>query len=299
MDFHYVSFGLRIVSSIPLPAPEMAFGPESDVTIDVGAVPEHLADVRFKGVRFQAADGELLLKVDGIAVYHIRKGSRITIAPEKGAKADDILVFLMGSAMGALLHQRAMLVLHAGAVQVDGGSALFSGVSGVGKSTLTACFHKKGYPFLADDLSAVSTGNGRPSVMAGFPQLKLWSDTLKKLEIDPRCLTSVRWGNCLEKYVMPVAFQQTRAVPVKDIFVIQPANRDTIDIIPLKGSDKINSLVDNTFRMNFLKGLGGKSSHFHHCVVLGNTARVFKVLRPNGGFLLSELADAVEEKILS
>jgi hypothetical protein len=299
MNQHYRIFGIQIGSSLPLPAPLITPEAPSEVTIGFGETPEHLENPQFKGGRFQAGSGEFLLKVDNVARYHVRDGNRITITPDTNAHEDDILIFLMGSAMGALLHQRNILVLHAGAVRAKGGSVLFSGVSGAGKSTLTACFHQKGYPFLADDLCAISTENGVPAVMTGFPRLKLWADALAKLEQDRSALKSVRWGDRLEKYFMPVETDNTSTVPVKDVFILHTSNTKGLSITELKGSEKVNALVDNTYRLNFLKGLDGKTGHFHQCVRLGSTVRVHKVVRPSHGFLLNELAEAVEGTIRS
>ena len=299
MNQHYRIFGIQIGSALPLPAPTITPESPDDVRIVFGKTPESIENPLFKGVRAQARTGEFLLTVDNVARYHVRDGNRITITPDTNAHEDDILIFLMGSAMGALLHQRDILVLHAGAVAVNGRSVLFSGISGTGKSTLTACFHQKGHPFLADDLCAISTENGVPAVMTGFPRLKLWADALEKLEQDRQSLQSVRWGDRLEKYFMPVETDNTPTVPVTDVFILHTTNTETLSITELKGSEKINALVDNTYRLNFLKGFDGKTRHFHQCVRLGSEVRVHKVVRPSGGFLLDELADAVEETLRS
>src|SRR5487761_2719476 len=96
----YRIFGLNISSSLPLPSLAVP-DPQphaADVVIDYGTTPETLADPRIKGVRYQAAPGEFLLRVDNVARYYVQDGSRITIMPESGASEDDILIFLMGSA---------------------------------------------------------------------------------------------------------------------------------------------------------------------------------------------------------
>lgn len=302
MDQTYRIFGLTIASALPLPSPGVMSVPGNmmpDVSIDYGQTPECLENPRFKGVRFQAGPNEFLLRVDGVARYYVRNGSHITIMPEQGAHEDDILIFLMGSVMGALLHQRNILVLHAGAIAVNGESVIFSGISGVGKSTLTAGLHRRGYPFLADDLCAVNAVNGHPSVISGFSRLKLWADTLKKLETDTNNLKAVRWGGRLEKYFMPVETIHGEPVPIKAVFVLQTTNTGSLDIIEQRGSEKVNLLVDNTFRMNYLRGLGGKKDHFQQCAAMGAKVRIFKTVRPTGGFLLDELMDAVESRVHS
>jgi hypothetical protein len=299
----YRIFGLNIASVIPLPAtPVLHLQPDAipDVVIVYGSVPETLTNPPFKGVRFQAGNGELLLRVDGVARYFVQNGCRITILPEAGAHEDDILVFLMGSAMGALLHQRNILVLHAAAIVVNGQSVIFSGRSGIGKSTLAAGFHQRGYPFLSDDICAITTDNGCPVVMPGFPRLKLWADALKKMETDKDQLKNVRWGKDLEKYFLPVdgGFQGI-PVPIQSVFVLETTNTEKMDITPLTGGEKIDPLIDNTYRLCFLEGLGGKKDHFQQCAAVAVKAAVYRTIRPKKGFLLDELMDMVEARVLS
>jgi hypothetical protein len=298
----YHLFGLNIVSVIPLPAtPVFQLQPDAipDLVIAYGNVPETLTNPPFKGVRFQAGNGEFLLRVDGVARYFVQNGCRITIWPEAGAHEDDILVFLMGSAIGALLHQRNTLVLHAGAIVVNGQSVIFSGRSGIGKSTLVAGFHQRGYPFLADDICAITTDNGCPAVRPGFPRLKLWADCLKQLNTDTDQLKSVRWGKDMKKYFLPVEDIPDTPIPLQSVFVLETTNTEKTDITPLKGGEKIDPLIDNTYRLRFLEGLGGKKDHFEQCAAVAAKAAVYRTIRPKKGFLLDELMDIVEARFLS
>ena len=62
--------------------------------------------------------------------------------------------------MGAALHQRGILPLHANAVEIDHRAVAFMGASGAGKSTLAAWFHDQGYPILADDVCVIRADDG-------------------------------------------------------------------------------------------------------------------------------------------
>jgi len=299
MNKMYHIFGLNIESAIPLPAITISnASAESapDVLIEYGEIPAALAHPQSKGLRFQAAPGEFLLRVDGVAGYYVQEGRRITIQPESGTQEESILIFLMGSAMGALLHQRKILVLHAGAIAVNGQGVIFSGRSGVGKSTLAAGFHKRGYPFLADDVCAIAVTNGKPAVIPGFPRLKLWADVLKKLNTDKNQLQSVRWVQGMEKYFLPVVPGHDQPVVLKSVFILRSSNTKNIDIETLQKSDKIDPLIHNTYRLRFLEGLGGKIDHFRQCSVVAAQTSVHRVVRPQTGFLLKELMDKLEEK---
>ncbi len=291
----YRVFGLNISSELPLPSLDMPhLQPDAaDVVIACGEIPDALAVPLIKGVRFQAAPGEFLLQVDKVARYYVQNGSRITIMPEAGAGEDDILVFLMGSAMGALLHQRNILVLHGSAIKVNSQSIAFCGPSGIGKSTLAAGFYLRKYPFLADDLCAIGMLDGRPAVIPGFSRLKLWADTLEKLDTCKGRLKSVRWGKDLEKYFLPVDSSQHTPVPLQAVYILASTSTDKLEVIPLHGAEKIDPLIENTYRMSFLEGLGGKKDHFRQCAAMAAKADICRVVRPDNGFLLNELIDLV------
>lgn len=294
MDNMYRIFGLNIVSALPLPSlPQSQPDAAPEVVIVYGDTPDALSDPRIKGVRYQAAPGEFLLRVDNVARFYVQDGNRITIMPEAGAGVDDILIFLMGSAFGALLHQRNILVLHGSAIAVNGGSVAFCGPSGIGKSTLAAGLHQRGYPFLADDLCAIAMFEGRPAVIPGFPRLKLWADTLKKLDTCKDQLKSVRLGVDLEKYFLPVNNSSHTPQPLDTVFIMESTNKGTMSLTPLPGNEKIDPLIENTYRMRFLHGLGGKKDHFKQCAAVAARADVCKVIRPDRGFMLDELMDLV------
>jgi hypothetical protein len=297
MSNSYYLFGLTIASALPLPAVAVESVPTPDVVIEYGATPEELTAPQVAGVRFQAAPGEFLLRVDNVARFYVQGGNRITITPVNGSQEADILSFLMGSATGALLQQRQVLVLHGSAIEVNGESVLFCGPSGVGKSTLAAGFHKRGYPFLADDLCAIGTHHGRPSVIPGFPRLKLWADSLKRLDTAHDDLERVRWGTDLQKYFLPAENSRENPVPVRAVFILSTSNKDHLELTSLTGSEKIEPLIRNSYRMRFLEGLGGKNAHFKQCAAIAAAADVCRVVRPLQGFMLDELMDLLAERL--
>lgn len=295
---HYRAFGLTVASALPLPAlaGEIDTSIPPDVVIDYGDSPSELANPRVAEAGFQAAPGEFLLRVDDVARFHVLEGRHITISPDAGAGEDDILPYLMGSAMGALLQQRRFLVLHGSAIEVDGEGVVFCGPSGIGKSTLAAGFHKRGYRFLADDLCAIDLHDGRPAVIPGFPRLKLWADALERLDTATDNLQSVRWGADLRKFLLPADNRCEVPLPVRAVFILDAADTDRLELTRLSGSGKIAPLLANSYRMFFLDGLGGKKEHFKLCAVVAARAEVFRVARPKRGFLLEKLMDLLAER---
>jgi hypothetical protein len=197
--------------------------------------------------------------------------------------------------MGALLHQRNILPLHGSSVEVDGEGVIFVCPSSIGKSTLAGGFHKTGYSLLSDDVCFVTAAGGeKPRVIPGFPRLKLWANALKKLEEDRKGLNRVRLDQEFEKCFVPFDNPCGRPTPVRSGLVLEITNTGRFEIIRLKGGDKIDPIISNTYRPHFLEGLGGKEEHFKQCAAVAVKAAVTRITRPRKGFLLKELMELVE-----
>ena len=165
--FDYSLFGLSVRSEIPLPELFPAeIECEPDVAIRVGTIN---SDERAPGLH-ELGDGLLFVATDA-GRYRIAGGREIIIEPNAGAPDRNVRLFLLGSAFGALLHQRGLLPLHANAVEIDGKAVAFMGPSGAGKSTLAAWFHDRGHRVIADDVCVVGLDtDGRPYAAPGLPR---------------------------------------------------------------------------------------------------------------------------------
>jgi len=290
----YRAFGLNIDSEIAfLDMPHLEG--TADVVIRYGRTPGEISDAKSKGVRYQAGPGKFLLWVDNVARYYVTNGNHILIERESGAADEEVLLFLMGSAMGALLLQRKILPLHGSAIEVLGEGVIFLGPSSIGKSALAGGFRKRGYPLLADDVCAVTAQNGgHPLIIPGFPRLKLWADTLNQLEEDKNGLKRVRLDQTFEKYFVPFNRAGDSPTPLRSVFVLETTNTNAFEIIFLKAGEKVDPLLNHTYRPRFLEGLGGKKEHFKQCSAVAAKAPVIRIMRPSDGFRLDELMDLIE-----
>jgi hypothetical protein len=298
-SFFYKAFGLTISSC--LPCPELLPGAGApDVAVVYGHVPDALPGAVNHGVRFQTAPGQLLLQVNEIGNFLVRDGRQIVIDRHPTACDDDVRVFLLGSAVGALLHQRGTLILHGSSVKVDDGCVVLVGRSGVGKSTLATALRRRGYPCLGDDICPISIEeDGIPYAAPAYPQAKLWTDALHHFGIDTAGLRRVRPQ--LEKRALPIEGDwQEERVPVKRIYVLSPGWGKLDPILqPITGTRKLRVLRDYTYRVEYLRGLDMMKGHFRQVVHLASRLPVTRVVRPVGEYLVEQLADALEQDFRS
>ncbi len=301
---YYHAFHLNIKSELLLP--ELLVASEAhdtpDVVIELGEVnPNGLPHAAFKGAFYQSNENALWLNVPNVARYLISHGNHIIINPIEPidlmstSDEDSIRVFLLGSCMGALLMQRDLFLLHANAIKVGEQCISFSGHSGVGKSTLSGAFMQRGYSILADDVCVV---NKHQEVVPSFPQIRLWADSSKKLEIQTQALKKVRPQ--LEKFSVPLAAQFHQiSLPLKVVYILNTHNQDEFKFQDVQGMQKILPLKNNTYRHQYLKGLGKTKMHLKHTGALASSVSIVRVLRPKSGFRLDELVDLIEADLLS
>lgn len=181
-NYSYHAYGLNIASDLECPELLRGNGAAPDVRVRLGNVPEQLDSPKAQDVPYQAAPQQFLLKLDRIARFLVCNGNEIVIERAPEATDGDLRVFLLGSVIGALLHQRGVLPLHASAIETRLDAVAFAGEVGLGKSTLAAAFHRRGYRVLADDVCTVSLDQeGKPLVTPAYAQLNLWADALEQI----------------------------------------------------------------------------------------------------------------------
>lgn len=238
---------------------------------------------------FDASPGKYLLSVAGTARYLVSDGKEIIVDPLPSADPDAVRLFLLGSCVGALLHQRHALPLHASSITTPTGAVVFAGPSGGGKSTLAAAFSRRGFPILADDVSVIDA-SGAPQVMPGTISLKLWCDALLALGLPDGNLRRVRAG--LKKYFLPIPDgMSAKAVRLHSIYILQIANVARATVSPVSGLAKIRAFTANTFRKNFIDPMGLAESYFEQVGRVAALARMKCVVRPRDGFRIDDLVD--------
>ncbi|MGB1251980.1 MAG: hypothetical protein ACPG8W_15290, partial [Candidatus Promineifilaceae bacterium] len=245
-------------------------------------------------VLYQATPTQFLLKMDGIARYLVSNGNKIVVEPAPNALESDIRVFLLGSCIGTLLHQRKILALHASAIEYNGNAILFAGNSGAGKSTLLNAFLQRGYKMLTDDVAGVQIGaDGMPHVLPGIPRTKLWADAAKKLERNTEGLNRTRPH--MEKFEIPT-FEQftTESAPFKRLYILKSVNRDELELEPMEMRQSFGMLARYTYRSRFLDALRYRGQHLLLTTKITQHVQVVRACRPSHPYRLQEFTDLIE-----
>jgi hypothetical protein len=297
--YTYKAYQLNIHAEFPIPEfPEgEETGTASDVIIRQGTLPAALENVTGKGVLYQATANQFLLTIHDVARYLVQNGNEIIVEPYPGSLESDVRVFLLGSCIGALLHQRGILVIHAGAIYTDKGAVLFTGPSGIGKSTLLGELMRRGYKMMVDDVCGVVLDPaGTPLVLPGYPRTRLWSDAAHRLEQD--ISTMERTRPAMEKYERQAPEQYwDQPAPLRRIYLLSSSNKDELDLKPVPRIHMFSIVLHNTYRQQFLDGLEMRAPHFGLVATVAKYSNVRRVTRPSHPFRLTELADRIEQDL--
>lgn len=286
--FTYKAFGLIIKSGFEIPE-LLNYEGIPDVEIILGKTPQNLKNINKQGVKYQASKNEFLLEVDNIAKYYVNSGNKITVELLKEKADKEVRLFLLGSSFGALFLQRGLLPIHGSAIKFGESATIFTGLSGVGKSSMAAYFINQGYQALADDISVV---NENLEVVPGFPNLKIWNDVLNKLDIQNESLSQIRPD--IGKYQLPIdANYYNQSLSLKNIIILTTKNSAGFDYEELSGIKKFNVIRNNTYRHRFVQGLEKQQDHFLILNKLLPTIKVFNVSRPQSPIMLKELGDFI------
>ena len=297
----YAAFGL--IWELPFACPEMGEPwphkeTSVDVTVSLGKVPHSLNGSIEAGPFQQIMPDAALFRFPEVASYLVQCGQKIIITPQNDVNESQIRLFLLGTAASLLLHQRGILPLHASGIHTPKGAVLFTGHSGAGKSTLLATFLERGYAMLTDDLAAVSLDEtDQPQVFPGYPHLKLWADSAKKLNKPTNELKRIRPE--FDKFSIPLATTlESRPLPLYTVYLLSPSNMADIRLEPLQASNKFNAFLDHTWQKLALKRMNRLVNHFHQAATIANQVHVRRVFRPETPFLPHALADLIEQDFL-
>lgn len=229
---------------------------------------------------FSSRDGEALISIPSVGRYRIRNGRSVIVEPDPRADPALMRLFILGSVMGIMFHQRGLLALHASAVESGGEVLAFVGDQGQGKSTLAAQCLAGANRLVADDILVVSfDADGRPLAQPGMPGLKLWRDTLEHLGHGTDRLEQC-WARA-EKFRLGVEERVAdRPLPLDRVYVLADDPRaDAGRIAPMNGAAAAMALIEHTYRMELLDPQTERANHFAVATRLAGRIAVQRLTR--------------------
>lgn len=299
VKYRYTAYGLRIHSTLQLP----------ELIVDSSVAEADAADViiRFGHVNHQPPQGDFTdgyvctlpegayIFVEQVGAILTRAGNEIVVMPDPAVEERVLRLFLLGPALGLILHQRKLLTLHASAVAVAGSAVIFLGQSGEGKSTMAAALHARGHALVTDDVVVLDLGNTDvPAVLPGFPQMKLWPDTAAALGNAPHNLA--RLHPDLEKRAQPAGHDFPNcALPVSRIYVLTKGAQFCTELI--SAPQAFAQLMQHSYAVGLLGITGVTPDHFRQCVEFARRVPVYRMERPRSLELLPIVAQLVEQEL--
>lgn len=296
---HYHAFGLRIASELELPELHPGGAP-ADVFIHYR---ESDAAQRDPELDWIEGGGEAIrLHFDGIS-FTILEGRRIDVEAPPGTPSADVRIWLLGSVIAALLHQRGYLTIHANVIALGADrAAAFAADSGCGKSLLAAWFESRDHAVLADDLCAIRTDSTGPmATFEGIPRLKLWAESLHALGRNETSLERV--ASAVDKYHVPLR----RA---RDVGSLEPLRLERLYLLDrtedgqmptieqLSGGEAAGAVLLNTYRWDIGQRIHPQPrAQFDQCLSMARHTAVFRVKRRWGMQWFEEDAEAIERHL--
>lgn len=286
--FYYQAYGLNIESSVFCPELMPGDPIKIDVRFRLGTVPQNLNAAIIHTPHIQINQNQVLIQIKEVGTFLISQGQDILIELHQNANENTVRLYLLGMIMGILLHQRQFLVLHGSAIAVNDACVIFTAPSGFGKSTLAGAFYKRGFHVVTDDICALEWKENKPYIFPSMPQIKLWEESIKKLDVKVDSLRKILPDK--NKFAMPLSEKFIHTpIPVKHIYEIIISDGNDFQLKQLQGTKKFPSLHNNIHHK--WVSLKLKAKHFEQCALLGSQIPVTQIMRPKRGFRLEELVD--------
>lgn len=288
----YTAYGLSIASDMVLAEfPELGADVPCDVRIHLEArAPfEPLPSGRWA---LEITPGRIVFRLDLLGVFVLEGGRTIRIRPTPTADMDLVRLYLIGTILALLLHQRGLLALHAGCAALGNHAVAFLGESGQGKSSLVAALQARGHTLVADDVAAVDFTSGQPLVVPAFPQLKLAPAAAEALGQPVESLALLHLEEEKRGY-RPAEGFASEPIPLAAIYLLSYGAELAVE--PLRPHEAMIELVRHSYPTRLLQS--GGETHFLHSAQIVRHVPVYRLQRPYALGDLAAHAQFVEEHV--
>ena len=298
---NYYVYGLNIKSEIEIE--EFVKLDDIDnkdvVSISYGKMSDEIKEEIKQGKRIKLSNNKIWFHINDIASYCVTDGNKIEVELCDNADMKLMKIYVMCSCLGFIMIQKKMIAIHGGVIEMDDKAVIFTGDRGAGKSTLTTALRERGYKFISDDVARVKIDKV-PYVMPGFPYQKLCESAMDKFGYDKEAFTSFMSDKEV-KYIVPAMDEfVSEKRELVSIVKLTVGDVDEVTIEELRGSEKLNNIIENIYRGEYIKHLGKMDPiYFKQCVDIAKNIRFFKITRPANQFTVDTQIDLIEGEIMS
>ncbi|MEM8721568.1 MAG: hypothetical protein AAGE84_20115 [Cyanobacteria bacterium P01_G01_bin.39] len=246
---------------------------------------------------FGGSTQEAYLQWSGVATFLARNGDTLIVDPSYEDIDPKLLSsYILSEALGLILYQRGFFLLHASAVKIGDYAVVIVGAPGAGKSTMAAAFAKYGYSVLADDMVAINNLQNTPAVYPAFPQIKVWSSTVRGLGFNLSNLPTLFPGSH-KRVIRQTENFTTKPCPLAGIFALSMGEK--IKITQMLGTEAFATLTKFfPCPPQLLQG-EALEQHFSQCTQLLANVPIFKLERPQDFGEIREVITTIEEQVNS
>jgi hypothetical protein len=289
--YHYWCFGITIESELQFPEFITSNNDSADVTISFGEVPLQLTGEKVsKYPDVSISPSEFLLTVKSVGKYYAKDGNTIIVDPEPGVDTSSLRLFLLSNVMAAILYQQQKIPFHASGIIVNEELVLFTGPSGIGKSTTLLGLIEKGYDLFTDDVCVLSENEntGKIEAVASYPMMKLWKNTIDHFRLENSFNHQLRPS--VQKYGIFKHQQfKRKAYPVTKLFILSTTDENTLEfsVNRLNNIESFKVLQENAYRRSYIELMDLKSVHFTMMSKLVGQCDVLEVKRSVNGKIAS------------
>ncbi|MCC5636918.1 hypothetical protein LC593_13820 [Nostoc sp. CHAB 5844] len=296
----YKAYDLNIRSDFPLH--ELLQGEnKTDIYIEKGKLnPPYLepTSIQRQGIEalFSGNTQEAYIKWPGVATLLAKNGTTLIVDSDSDEIDPQLLnLYILSEALGLILYQRGLFLIHASAVKIGEQVVIFAGCPGAGKSTTAAAFAQCGYTVLGDDMVAISLNStGKAMVYPAFPQIKIWPATVQGLGYKQSSLSPLFSGS-RKRIIQNKEKFPDKAFSLAHIFIIEEGVE--FKITKMLGTEAFLALA-RFFPLpsGLLEGVA-LEQHFKQCIQLANQFDIWKLENPKDFRMLKDLITWVEEKV--
>lgn len=284
--YYYKAYGLSIASEIPLPPLKPTATTTVDLTIRREKLPESppLDSTKIYRAALNARFAQkgpdcLWLDWSPLVSFMALEGKELLVDT---TQTDEELVslFTLSEALGLILFQKGLFLLHGSAVRIGNKGVVFLGEPGAGKSTTVAACVQKGYTVISDDMVCIHANEtGNLLLIPAFSQLKIWQNTIDGLQLHQEKMAPVREGVDKFSWHDSIKFEEN-AVPLTEIFVLLPPNEPGSTTNPTPASQVPVELLHHFPLADAL--LNGKAleNYFKKSVAIAQNIPLFRMSRP-------------------